>query len=240
MRRRSRASSKLAKGRSHKAKTLTAARHSSTSGKETEVARLTRELNKMREQQAATADILKVISRSAFDLQSVLNSLVESAARLCRADRASITLPVGGVYRRAASYGFTEEFKAHLDRNPLTIDRGNVVGRIVLEGQTVHVADFQSDPEVTYMLPASRIGKVRTILGVPMLREGVTVGVLVLTRAVVEPFTDSQIALVTTCADQAVIAVENARLLNELRQSLQQQTATADVLKIISRSAFDL
>jgi signal transduction histidine kinase len=202
--------------------------------------RLLSELRQSLEQQTATADVLKAISRSTFDLQAVLNTLVESAARLCRADRASITLPVGDIYRRAASYGFSEEFKAYLDGNPLTIDRGNIVGRVVLEGRTVQVADLQSDPEITYMLPAARIGDVRTILGVPMLRESAPVGVLVLTRSTVEPFTDNQIGLVTTFADQAVIALENARLLNELRQSLQQQTATADVLKVISRSTFDL
>jgi signal transduction histidine kinase len=202
--------------------------------------RLLSELRQSLEQQTATADVLKAISRSTFDLQAVLNTLVESAARLCRADRASITLPVGDIYRRAASYGFSEEFKAYVDGNPLTIDRGNIVGRVVLEGRTVQVADLQSDPEITYMLPAARIGDVRTILGVPMLRESAPVGVLVLTRSTVEPFTDNQIGLVTTFADQAVIALENARLLNELRQSLQQQTATADVLKVISRSTFDL
>jgi len=247
MRRRSKAGGQSAK--SLRRKTVTsgrrdapkAARHrgSSPAGQDTKNAQLTRELNEAREQQAATADVLKVISRSTFDLQTVLDTLVESAARLCRAERASITLPKGETYRRVASYGFSDEFKTYMDRNPLAIDRGNIVGRVVLEGKAVQIEDIQSDPEFT--LPRiSEIGRTRTILGVPMLREGVPVGVLVLTRSKVEPFTHDQIALVTTFAAQAVIAIENTRLLNELRQSLEQQTATADVLKVISRSTFQL
>jgi signal transduction histidine kinase len=186
----------------------------------------TRLLNELREslqQQTATADVLKVISRSTFDLQAVLDTLVESAARLCRAERASITLPKGEIYRHAASYGFTDEFKAFMARNPLPIDRGNIVGRVVLEGRTIQVADIRSDPEFSGKLRAmSEIGNTRTILGVPMLREGMPVGVLVLTRSAVEPFTDNQVSLVTTFADQAVIAVENVRLFDEIQDKSRQ------------------
>jgi two-component system, NtrC family, sensor kinase len=208
--------------------------------------RLLNELRQSLEQQTATADVLKVISRSTFDLQTVLDTLVESAARLCRADWATITVPRGGVYHRAASYGVTDEFKDYLDRHPLPIDRGNIAGRAVLEGGIIHVADVQADPEFT-LIDESRLGNTRTVLGVPMLRQGVPVGVLVLVRSTVEPFTENQIALVATFADQAVIAIENVRLFEaeqkrteELSDALEQQTATADVLKIISRSTFDL
>ena len=208
--------------------------------------RLLNELRQSLQQQTATADVLKVISRSTFDLQTVLDTLVKSAARLCRADRASIFVPRDGAFHRAASYGSTDEFKAYMDRHPRPIDRGSVVGRVVLEGRTIHVADVRSDPEYTW-IDISRFTPTRTILGVPMLRQGVPVGVLMLTRDTVEPFTENQIALVTTFADQAVIAIENVRLFEaeqkrteELSDALEQQTATAEVLKIISRSTFDL
>ena len=204
-----------------------------------ENARLLGELRQSLEQQTATADVLKTISRSTFDLQKVLDTLVTSAAQLCRAERASITLPKGERYHRVASHGFSAEFREYLDHHPLAIDRGNIVGRVVLEGRTIQIEDVEVDPEFTFM-EGVQIGKARTLLGVPLMRQERPTGVLVLTRSAVEPFSDKHIELVETFADQAVIAIENARLLNELRQSLKQQTATADVLKVISRATFDL
>jgi two-component system, NtrC family, sensor kinase len=183
--------------------------------------RLLNELRQSLEQQTATADVLKVISRSTFDLQKVLDTLVASAAQLCRAERASITLHKGEVYQRVASYGFSPEFRGYLDRHPLAIDRGNIVGRVVLEGRTIQIEDVEADPEFTFSA-ASSIAKVRTLLGVPLMRQENPIGVLVLARTTVEPFTDRQVELVETFADQAVIAMENARLLKELRERTEQ------------------
>jgi GAF domain-containing protein len=208
----------------------------------------TRLLNELREslqQQTATADVLKVISRSTFDLQTVLDTLVESAAQLCAAERANIWRPSGGVYKIAAAFALSAEHEEVLKRLSIRPGRDTITGRTLLEGKTVHIPDVLADPE--YNSPVLSIGANRTVLGVPLMREGVAIGVLVVTRSTVRPFTSKEIELVETFADQAVIAIENVRLFDEVQarteelgKSLQQQTATADVLKVISRSTFDL
>ena len=198
--------------------------------------RLLNELRKSLLQQTATADVLKVISRSAFDLRIVLRTLVKSAAQLCEAQQGIVTQRGNdGLYRLAASFGYPEEFDEHIRQNPLAPGRATTTGRVALEGKMVHIPDVLADPE--YAFPkGQQLGGYRSNLGVPLLRDGVPIGAFVLMRPVVKPFSDKQIELVETFADQAVIAIENVRLLNELRESLQQQTATADVLKVISSS----
>ncbi|WP_439400157.1 GAF domain-containing protein (plasmid) [Bradyrhizobium sp. PMVTL-01] len=204
-----------------------------------EVERRTLDLEESLQRQTATADVLKVISRSTFDLQRVLETLVGSAARLCDAERANIFQRDGDYYRLSVNYGFSSELEEYLKQYPLTAGRGTIIGRAVIEGRPVHVADVLADPEYTAHAYQSR-GKWRSCLGVPLLRDGEILGVFFLTRSEVKPFTNKEIELVSTFADQAVIAIENVRLFDELRQSLQHQTATADVLKIISRSTVDL
>jgi GAF domain-containing protein len=209
----------------------------------------TRLLNELREslqQQTATADVLKIISRSAFDLQTVFQTLIESAVRLCEADTGSITRQAGSTYRQVASCGYPAELHEFMQSHPIALGRGTIIGRVVANGKAVQIPDIAADPEFTFV-QAVRLGKLRTMLGIPLLREGMPIGVIVLSRKTVRPFTDKQIELLATFADQAVIAIENVRLFEaeqqrtrELSESLERQTATSEVLSIISSSPGEL
>ena len=224
-------------------------RRGSASAGRTEIARLSHELNEALEQHAATAEVLNVISRSTFDLQVVLNTLVESAARLCNSDHAGLFRREGEFYRWAASFGFSKQAHERIKQYYLTRvvspGRGSVVGRTALEAKPVQIADVLADTE--FAVPTQDFDNFRTALGLPLLRDGIPIGVLVLMRSAPQSFTAKQIEVLTTFADQAVIAIENTRLFEaeqqrtrELTELLEQQTATSEVLQVISSSPGDL
>jgi GAF domain-containing protein len=209
------------------------------------IADLQRRLDESIAQQTATADVLKVISRSAFDLQTVLETLIKSAAELCSANRGSIFLREGDVFPLKAASSATPEFLKYWAANPARAGHGSATSRVIASGKIEVIPDILEDPDMK--MSAASLNKIRAALGVPMLRNDKVEGVLVLTRPEPGPFTKSQIDLVQTFADQAMIAIENARLFDEvqtktadLQESLQHQTATSEVLQVISRSPGEL
>jgi signal transduction histidine kinase len=195
-----------------------------------ELRQRTDDLSESLQQQTATADVLKVIGRSAFDLNTVLDTLVSAAARLCGADAAVILQKDGYLYRVGANYGFSPEFVEYAREHPIRADRSTLTGRVALEGKTVHIPDVLLDPDYT-AAGYQKLGNYRTCLGVPLLREGTPIGSFSLARSVVQPFTPRQIELVETFADQAVIAIENARLFGQVQERTRELSQSLDDLR---------
>src|SRR5262249_51468687 len=249
MRRRSRTSSKLANARSRKAKTVKALCHSSSSasGQETEVVWLTRELNEAREQQIATADVLKVISRSTTDVQPVFDMIAESARRLCDGQFCFVYRFDGQLLHFVAHHSLTSEvLEMNRRAYPAPPSRKSAAARAILERGFVQIPDTNADPD--YVLGAMAVvGKYRSVVAVPIIRDDNAIGSIAVARAQAGLLPDPQVELLKAFADQAAIAIENVRLFEaeqqrtqQLSESLEQQTATSEVLKVISRSTFDL
>jgi GAF domain-containing protein len=195
-----------------------------------EVQTRTRDLAESLQQQTATADVLKTISRSTFDLPMVLDALIETATRMSDADQGAITREIDGSFFRAASYGYSSALSDFICNTPVQMDRGSIAGRALVERRVVQILDIKADPEYNFS-PALESGDFRTALGVPMLREGVPIGVLSLTRRDVRPFSDKQIELASTFADQAAIAIENVRLFDEVQARTRDLTKSLDELR---------
>ena len=200
---------------------------------------LRRELIEARREQVATAEILKVISRSTNDLRPVLDAIAETAAHLCGADFAFVYKLEANTFHLAASSNANADWVKYVRDHPVSPGRGTAVGRTLFERRTVHIKDVLADRDYTDV-QRQRLGKYRTILGVPLLHNQTPIGSIILLRSKVKPFSVTQVNLVETFADQAVIAIENAGLFNETQEALERQTATADILKVIASSPDDV